>query len=119
MLKPGRYIHRHEKDYVEKIVCLGEIVLDVRETKTAFALSLVENNVRYDTPQIEDMFLRAKRVLIKKSGSKHAMQFSTIGGKNYEEWFCLYPYRCGVPYAFTEENALKEFDAYVRSLQDT
>ena len=116
MLKPGRYIHRHEKEYVEETVYLGKIVLDVRETKTAFVLTLVENTVRYDAPQIDAMFLNSKRVLIKKNGSRHAMQFSKIGSKACEDWFCLYPYRCGVPYAFTEENALKEFDAYVSSL---
>lgn len=113
MLKPGIYRHRHEKDYVEGSVFLGDIVLEVHETKTSFVLTLLEQNVRYDAPQIDAMFQASKRVVVKKDGSKHAMQFA----KDCDEWFCLYPYRVGVPYCFTEENALKEFDAYLSSLR--
>lgn len=96
MLKNGIYRHRHEKEYVEGTVCLGDILLDVKETDTSFILKLIEQNVRYDAPQIDDMFRKSDRVLIRKDGSKHAM--SLIDGM--DTWFCLYPYRVGVPYTF-------------------
>ena len=96
MLRPGTYVHHHTKEYVEKSVFLGDIILKVKETRTAFSLTLEENQVRYDAPQIDAMFQKSNRVLIRKNGSNHAMSF--ISG--CDDWFVLYPYRVGVPYSF-------------------
>ena len=99
MLKSGIYRHKHQKKYAEGTVDCGDILLEVHETKTAFVLKLLEQQVRYDAPQIDDLFQNSDRVVIKKDGSKHGMSF--CGGQ--DDWFCLYPYRVGVPYAFTRE----------------
>lgn len=115
MLKSGTYRHRHYINCIEGNVYVGDIVLKVHETKTSFVLTLLEQQVRYDAPQIDDMFQKSKRVIIKKNGSKHAMLF----GKDCNTWFCLYPYRAGVPYGFNEENALKEFDTYISKRNST
>lgn len=90
MLKTGNYKCR--VDYCGRDA--GEITLFVKETAQHFVLELIENTVRYDAPQIDDMFREKNVVKINKGGSKHAMTFS---GDN---WFCLYPYRVGVPYPF-------------------
>lgn len=114
MLKPGIYRHRHEIEYVERTVYAGDIVLDVKETKTSFVLTLLEQNVRYDAPQIDDMFQKSKRVVIKKDGSKHAMRFC----EGQDDWFCFYPYRVGVPYSFTHEDRIKETEEYLRRCRE-
>ena len=108
MLKPGLY----------KFFCevgghrVGEITLDIHETKTAFVLKLVESTVRYDAPQIDDMFQTSDRCVIRKNGSRHAMSF--CDGIN--DWFCLYPYRVGVPYAFEHIDAIREREDLLKSL---
>lgn len=114
MLKSGIYRHQHERAYVEENIYLGDIVLNVHETKTAFVLRLLEQQVRYDAPQIDDMFRNSKRVVIQKNGSKHAMSFC----KDQDDWFCLYPYRVGVPYDFTHEDRLKETERLLQRLRE-
>ena len=93
MLKSGIYRHKHQKEYAEGTVDCGDILLEVHETKTAFVLKLLEQQVRYDAPQIDDLFRNSDRVVIKKDGSKHGMSFCS----GQDDWFCLYPYRVGVP----------------------
>jgi len=103
VLKPGIYRHSHETEYADGTVeHHGDILLKVRETKTAFILKLMEQQVRYDAPQIDDLFQKSDRIVIKKDGSRHAMSF--VSGQ--DDWFCLYPYRVGVPYAFTHEDRI-------------
>lgn len=100
MLKPGIYRHRHETEYAEGTVHNGDILLEVRETKTSYVLTLLEQQVRYDAPQIDDLFQNGKRVVIRKNDPRHGL--TLCGGQN--DWFCLYPYRVGVPYAFSYDN---------------
>ena len=98
MLKPGIYRHHCEKEYANgETIHFGDIYMKVKETDTSFILELLSNTVRYDAPQIDDMFRERNRVVIRKEGSKHAMAFSG------DDWFCLYPYRVGVPFAFSWE----------------
>lgn len=94
-MKNGIYIHRHIKEYVEKDVYLGDIMLDVKETANSYILLLIKNDVKYDAPQIDDMFFKKEKVIIKKSGSEHALNDWQDGS------FTLYPYRVGVPYLFS------------------
>lgn len=72
MLKKGLYRHHHEIEYAAGSVNAGDILLEVHETKNAFVLTLLEQQVRYDAPQIDDMFQKSNRVVIRKDGSKHA-----------------------------------------------
>lgn len=75
-------------------ISMGNIILAVNETEYAFTLKLLKNTVRYDSPQIDDMFANTDTVRIKKSGSKHAINVCS------QKRFVLYPYRVGVPYMF-------------------
>ena len=115
MLKPGIYRHRHETEYAEETVHHGDILLEVHETKSAFVLTLLEQQVRYDAPQIDDLFQKTDRIVIKKDGSKHAMSF--VNGQ--DDWFCLYPYRVGVPYAFTHEDRIISQSALKNEKEET
>ena len=115
MLKSGIYRHKHQKEYAEGTVDCGDILLEVHETKTAFILKLLEQQVRYDAPQIDDLFQNSDRVVIKKDGSKHGMSF--CGGQ--DDWFCLYPYRVGVPYAFTREDPVMSMTETKRKKEES
>ena len=114
MLKSGIYRHKHQKEYAEGTVDCGDILLEVHETKTAFVLKLLEQ-VRYDAPQIDDLFQNSDRVVIKKDGSKHGMSFCS----GQDDWFCLYPYRVGVPYAFTCEGPVMSMTETKRKKEES
>ena len=86
---PGEYEYKDQHG-------AGRVVLRGKETPQAFSLTLIENTIRYEAPQIDDLFSRGETVTIRKAGSIHAV--STIPA--YPDWFTLYPYRVGVPYAF-------------------
>lgn len=77
----------------------GHVRVNMKETATSFIITLLENTCRFNAPQLDDLFQNSKRVVIRKDGSKHALSF--VDGCN--EWFCLYPYRVGVPYGFSKE----------------
>ena len=96
MLVPGTY--RWDSD--RPGIWGGYVRVNVKETAASFILTLVENTCRFNAPQIDDLFRKNKRVVIRKDGSNHALSF--IDGFN--DWFCLYPYRIGVPYGFRKEN---------------
>lgn len=115
MLKSGIYRHKHQKEYAEGTVDCGDILLEVHETKTAFVLKLLEQQVRYDAPQIDDLFQNSDRVVIKKDGSKHGMSFCS----GQDDWFCLYPYRVGVPYAFTREGPVMSMTETKRKKEES
>lgn len=78
----------------DEVFTMGDIIVRAKDSEKSLALTLLENTVRYDAPQIDDMFRENKTIKINKRGSKHA----------YNEWgdnsFTLYPYRVGVPYIF-------------------
>lgn len=100
-MKNGIYKCEVKKDYVEfpAPLCVGEIVLFVNDTKNFLSLKLISDTVKYDAPQIDDMFFGREMVNINKRGSKHS--YIDFGDNS----FTLYPYRVGVPYyfEFTEE----------------
>lgn len=95
-MKNGLYKCEVKKDYAElpAPLCVGEIILFVKDTKNTLSLKLISNTVKYDAPQIDDMFFGWETVNISKRGSKHSyVDFR-------DNSFTLYPYRLGVPYYF-------------------
>lgn len=97
----GTYKHEHFIKYAECELYVGDILIDVKQTAKNFILSLISNGVRYDAPQIDDMFRGSVKVIISKFGSKHALR----------DWgddsFTLYPYRVGVPYLFKKAEIVR------------
>ena len=71
----------------------GKIKVDFRETPKAFIIKTLEFNYRYPAYGIEVI---KHGLRINKDGSKHAI----VTGENY---FVLYPYRCGEPFMFEKD----------------
>ena len=90
-LKTGVYKCIFESEYSWK---RGEIIILLRNLPQTLELKLLKNSVRYDAPQIDDMFRNKRIITLRKKYSPHA--FNVWGEDN----FTLYPYRAGVPYYF-------------------
>ena len=100
MLKSGDYRCEVIKYFDKTPLLAGTITLEVTETTKMFYLTLKSFDVKYDAPQIEDMFREKDSIKINKFGSKHAIQ---VWG---DEDFTLYPHRVSVPYHFKFERDL-------------
>ncbi len=83
MLK-GYYVYRGEE---------GTITVELRETDAYFIIRMLHNTGRWIDPPLDDVFRDTDKLMIRKDGSKHAVTF-------WEDGFCLYPFRVGVPFAF-------------------
>lgn len=94
-LKSGVYKCKHNSEYRWKC---GEIIILLRNLPKTYELKLIKNTIRYDAPQIDDMFRDKRIIRIRKDYSPHA--FNVWGEDN----FTLYPYRVGVPYYFEMVN---------------
>ncbi len=93
MLKSGTY--KWESD--DGGIFGGYVRVRMKETSASFIITLVENACKFNAPQLDAFFQKSPRVVIRKDGSKHALNISG------DDWFCLYPYRVGVPFAFRYE----------------
>lgn len=95
MLQPGLYCSEHQSDnYLDDY----RVVIHLKETATAFHLTLEDGQFRYAAAQLEAMFERGEKqkVLVHKRGSQHAICLWS------DHDFTIYPYRAGVPYHFTK-----------------
>ena len=75
----------------------GEILVDAKETKSAFILRLVSFRVRYPHGGIDTLLFGNADGLVRipKRSSTHALNI-------WPHDFVLYPYRAGVPFLFVE-----------------
>ena len=92
MLKPGVYMWVSK----DRGIFGGYVKIRFKETEKSFILTLMENACRFGAPHIDDLFRNTDRLVIRKSGSQHALNVCDA----FDDWFCLYPWRCGEPYAF-------------------
>jgi len=89
------------------------ILMDVKETKKSMIFQLVDFQTRYGASQIEDLFAKAKRIVIRKEQDhvdrSHVNEIQAdrcpgLRGHAMRIWsdgsFTLYPYHTGVPYYF-------------------
>lgn len=88
----------------------GEYVIKVRETPKSYVFERIKNDMRFSPAHLDMMFENSDRVTISKTRSPHAI--NTIDDDWYSlnpNWFCIYPYRAGIPYVFeqTEEHNAK------------
>ena len=63
MLIPGEYEYKDQHG-------AGRVVLRVKETPQAFSLTLIENTIRYEAPQIDDLFSHGEKRRYHVSTSK-------------------------------------------------
>lgn len=71
----------------------GTVTIEMRETKASFTLRLVKHTGRWIDPPLDDVFRNTDKCVVRKAGSKHALTF-------WDDGFCIYPYRVGVPFPF-------------------
>lgn len=72
----------------------GEYLIKVTETEKSYTFELVENTMRFSPAHMDMLFEKSNKVKINKEKSPHAMNISG------DDWFCVYPYRAGIPYVF-------------------
>ncbi len=92
----------YEADNNDSFLDQYRIRLQVHETKQSYVLQLIEFDSRYGAGQIESLFVKSKRVVLRKNKSGHAMKIWS------DDDFTLYPYQAGVPFYFTK---IKKEDA--------
>lgn len=96
MLQTGLYCSEHQSDnYLDNY----RVVIHLKETATAFHLTLVDGQFRYGAPQLEAVFQRGEKIRVlvhKHRRNQHAMCIWS------DHDFTIYPYRAGVPYHFVK-----------------
>ena len=68
--------------------------MDVRETEKAYVFRLIDFQSRYSAADIEYLFQKSKRIVIRKAKSHHAIRVWS------DEDFTVYPFQAGIPYYF-------------------
>lgn len=94
MLKQGLYKARQ----TDPIWDMYEIIMEVSETKQSFIFQLIEFQSHYGGFQIEDLFRKSKRVIIRKNQRDQAVRHAVCVWSDHD--FTFYPYQAGVPYYF-------------------
>ena len=89
-LLPGVYKYQDRESYTNS----GEILLSVQDKGESLRLQLISNTMRYSTGHMEMIFGSKRSVNVKKKRSRHAINI--VG----DSWFCIYPYRAGIPFVF-------------------
>lgn len=89
-LLPGVYKYEDRDSYTNR----GEILLSVQDRGESLRLQLISNTMRFSPGHIDMLFKNKKSVMVKKEHGPHAINF--VG----DNWFCIYPYRAGIPFAF-------------------
>ena len=72
----------------------GEYIIRLTETEKSYTFELVKNDMRFSPAHLDMMFAKSSKTKVNRERSPHAM--NVVG----DDWFCIYPYRAGIPYAF-------------------
>lgn len=86
----GMYEAENNDSYLDRY----RIKLSVHETEKSYVLQLIEFDSRYGAGQMETLFSKSKRVVLRKNKGRHAMRIWS------EDDFTFYPYQAGVPFYF-------------------
>lgn len=87
-MKNGLYRYE-EKSYGNR----GEYIIRLTETEKAYTFELVKNDMRFSPAHLDMMFAKSSKAKVNKEKSPHAINIE-------DGWFCIYPYRAGIPYVF-------------------
>lgn len=88
-MKNGLYIHT-DNSFGNR----GEYIIRLKETDKSYIFELVKNDMRFSPAHLDMMFSKSNKVRVNKDKSPHAINI--VG----DDWFCIYPYRLGIPYVF-------------------
>lgn len=72
----------------------GEYIIKLHETSISYVFEKIKNDMRFSPAHLDMMFKSSGGVAVNKTRSPHAI--NTVG----DDWFCIYPYRAGIPYVF-------------------
>lgn len=72
-----------------------EMTLFAKETQASFVLTLLSSEGKCIPGQIEMLFRKSNRTVIRKGKSGHPVE---VGGDN--TWFVIYPFQAGIPFLF-------------------
>lgn len=94
MLQSGRYKAEHDGDVFHTY----RYVMEVKETEKSYVFKLVETVNRYADDQIEHIFGKNGRAVLRKDKpSRYAIR---VWG---DDSFTIYPFRVGIPFYFKLE----------------
>lgn len=91
MLVSGKYRLLSGEDWWNRF----EMTLSVKETHASFILTLLSLKGSFIPVQIEMLFKKSNRAVIRKGKSGHPVE---VGGGN--KWFVIYPFQAGIPFLF-------------------
>ena len=89
-MKNGLYRYEDRDSYTNR----GEYIIKLKETEKSYTFELIKNDMRFSKGHLDMLFSKSKKVKINKEKSPHAINISG------DDWFCIYPYRAGIPYVF-------------------
>ena len=94
-MKNGLYRYEDKDSYTNR----GEYIIKLKEMEKSYTFELIKNDMRFSPAHLDMLFGKSKKVKINKEETHHAINISG------DDWFCIYPYRAGIPYVFeyTEE----------------
>lgn len=93
----GLYRYEDKNNWANR----GEYIIKLKETEKAYTFELIKNDMRFSPSHLDVLFGKSKKVKINKEKSPHAIN---VGG----DWFCIYPYRAGIPYVFEHIEELEK-----------
>lgn len=94
MLQSGRYIAEYDGDVFHAY----RYVIEVKETEKSYIFKLVEAVNRYANDQIERIFGKDGRAVLRKDKPcRHAMRVWS------DHDFTIYPFQAGIPFWFQKE----------------
>lgn len=100
MLVSGKYRHVTGDEWWERFL----MTITVKETKSSYIFTLLEVQGDFIPTQIESLFKKSNRAVIRKQKSGHPVK---VGDDN--TWFVIYPYQAGIPVLFE----LEESDRFI------
>lgn len=89
-MRDGLYRYVDKDDATNR----GEYIIKLRETPTSYVFERIKNDMRFSPVHLDMMFESSDGVTVNKTKTSHAI--NTVG----DDWFCIYPYRAGIPYVF-------------------
>ena len=89
-MRDGMYRYIDKDDATNR----GEYIIKLHETSISYVFEKIKNDMRFSPAHLDMMFKSSGRVAVNKTRSPHAI--NTVG----DDWFCIYPYRAGIPYVF-------------------
>ncbi len=81
-----------------------DVLVELKDRKKTITITLIEDKSRFKSGHIELLFRNSKKKVVLSKEKVNAHAFYTVGN----DWFVIYPYRAGIPFAFELEEKESE-----------